>query len=131
MLRTLLGRLPYSPLVAGLIATDAFMSLTRAASYPFLAIYLAHEFELDAARIGLLLGAGPIFGMIVGLFGGAWSDRIGRWPLLLAAVASSATGIPWSFADGRRLADLHSQSADLRRPRGAGAHRTRLDQRSC
>ncbi len=92
MLSKLLGRLPYAPLVAGLIATDAFMSLTRAASYPFLAIYLAHQFGLDAARIGLLLGAGPIFGMSVGLFGGAWSDRIGRWPLLLAAVASSAVG---------------------------------------
>jgi MFS family permease len=79
-------------LVAGLIATDAFMSLTRASSYPFLAIYLARQFELDAARIGLLLGAGPIFGMLVGLLGGAWSDRVGRWPLLLAAVAGSAVG---------------------------------------
>ena len=34
---------------------------------------MAHQFGLDAARIGLLLGAGPIFGMIVGLAGGAWS----------------------------------------------------------
>src|ERR687888_1946304 len=92
MMGKLMARLPYSPLVAALIATDGFLSLTRAASYPFLAIYLARQFDLDAARIGLLLGSGPIFGMVVGLFGGAWSDRIGRWPMLLMAIASSAVG---------------------------------------
>ena len=92
MLRQLLSRLPYRPLVAGLIVTDGFMMLTRSSSYPFLAIYLAHHFGLDAGRIGLLLGAGPVFGMIIGLFGAAWSDRIGRWPLLLAGVGSSAIG---------------------------------------
>ena len=92
MHRALLARLPYPPVVAALIVAECFVTLTRAGSYPFLAVYLSQRFGLNPFEIGLVLGAGPIFGMVVALVAGAWSDRIGRWPLLMAAILASAIG---------------------------------------
>ncbi|HEV7367598.1 MFS transporter [Arenibaculum sp.] len=73
-----------------LIVGTGLATLARALSIPFLAIHLAADLGLDAVTIGVVVGAGPVFGMAAGPLGGGLSDRMGRRPVLAGALAVSA-----------------------------------------
>lgn len=58
------------------IITDFFTDLTQKSIIPFMAIYLS--IQIGAGLAGLLLTVNIVASMIVGLWAGYWSDRIGR-----------------------------------------------------
>ncbi|MEK4661530.1 MFS transporter [Priestia sp. FSL H7-0729] len=65
------------------IITDFFTDLTQKSIIPFMAIYLSIQIGADMA--GLLLTVNIVASMIVGLWAGYWSDRIGRKKLMVIA----------------------------------------------
>lgn len=85
-------RAPYPPVVRLLILAAFGLTLAKAASYPFLARHLSVAFGLDPAMIGLVLGTGPLLGVIAGFLAGSLSDRYGRLPILTVASSIGAFG---------------------------------------
>lgn len=65
------------------IITDFFTDLTQKSIIPFMAIYLS--VQIGAGVAGLLLTVNIAASMIVGLWAGYWSDRIGRKKLMVIA----------------------------------------------
>lgn len=65
------------------IITDFFTDLTQKSIIPFMAIYLS--IQIGAGLAGLLLTVNIVASMIVGLWAGYWSDRIGRKKLMVIA----------------------------------------------
>ncbi|WP_458462624.1 MDR family MFS transporter [Paenibacillus sp.] len=65
------------------IITDFFTDLTQKSIIPFMAIYLS--VQVGAGLAGLLLTVNILASMIVGLWAGYWSDRIGRKKLMVIA----------------------------------------------
>lgn len=65
------------------IITDFFTDLTQKSIIPFMAIYLS--VQIGAGLAGLLLTVNIVASMIVGLWAGYWSDRIGRKKLMVIA----------------------------------------------
>jgi len=65
------------------IITDFFTDLTQKSIIPFMAIYLS--IQIGAGVAGLLLTVNIVASMIVGLWAGYWSDRIGRKKLMVIA----------------------------------------------
>ncbi|NMI04362.1 MFS transporter [Paenibacillus sp. SZ31] len=65
------------------IITDFFTDLTQKSIIPFMAIYLS--VQVGAGLAGLLLTVNIVASMIVGLWAGYWSDRIGRKKLMVIA----------------------------------------------
>ncbi|MCP1182757.1 MFS transporter [Paenibacillus sp. 1781tsa1] len=65
------------------IITDFFTDLTQKSIIPFMAIYLS--IQIGAGVAGLLLTINIVASMIVGLWAGYWSDRIGRKKLMVIA----------------------------------------------
>ncbi|MGN7411450.1 MFS transporter [Paenibacillus sp. SAF-068] len=65
------------------IITDFFTDLTQKSIIPFMAIYLS--IQIGAGLAGVLLTVNLVASMIVGLWAGYWSDRIGRKKLMVIA----------------------------------------------
>ncbi|OMF14450.1 hypothetical protein BK131_13440 [Paenibacillus amylolyticus] len=65
------------------IITDFFTDLTQKSIIPFMAIYLS--VQIGAGLAGVLLTVNIVASMIVGLWAGYWSDRIGRKKLMVIA----------------------------------------------
>ncbi|WP_458125728.1 MDR family MFS transporter [Paenibacillus sp. Z3-2] len=65
------------------IITDFFTDLTQKSIIPFMAIYLS--IQIGAGLAGLLLTVNIVASMIIGLWAGYWSDRIGRKKLMVLA----------------------------------------------
>ncbi|WP_336759521.1 MFS transporter [Paenibacillus sp. USHLN196] len=65
------------------IITDFFTDLTQKSIIPFMAIYLS--VQIGAGLAGLLLTVNIVASMIIGLWAGYWSDRIGRKKLMVIA----------------------------------------------
>ncbi|WP_145320454.1 MDR family MFS transporter [Paenibacillus xylanexedens] len=65
------------------IITDFFTDLTQKSIIPFMAIYLS--VQIGAGVAGLLLTVNIVASMIIGLWAGYWSDRIGRKKLMVIA----------------------------------------------
>lgn len=65
------------------IITDFFTDLTQKSIIPFMAIYLS--VQIGAGSAGVLLTVNIVASMIVGLWAGYWSDRIGRKKLMVIA----------------------------------------------
>lgn len=65
------------------IITDFFTDLTQKSIIPFMAIYLS--VQIGAGVAGLLLTVNIAASMIVGLWAGYWSDRMGRKKLMVIA----------------------------------------------
>lgn len=92
--------MPY-PAVARFLVLVAFaLTLARACSYPFLARYLAQMHDLSPAVIGAFLGAGPLLGMLAGVWAGGLSDRYGRRPVLIGSSALLGLGFAGLAAGG-------------------------------
>lgn len=74
--------------VAWMIIIGTFMSRTVFfMTMPFLAIYLDHVKGLPAHIIGVIIGISALVGTFAGFFGGNWSDRIGRFPVMIMSIA--------------------------------------------
>ncbi|MFX3650985.1 MAG: MFS transporter [Paenibacillus sp.] len=65
------------------IITDFFTDLTQKSIIPFMAIYLS--IQIGAGVAGILLTFNIMASIIVGLWAGYWSDRIGRKKLMVIA----------------------------------------------
>lgn len=72
-----------------LIVGAGFVTMARAMSLPFLAIYLHQRMKLDPATIGLVLGTGAMVGTFGGILGGHLSDILGRRRILVGCLALS------------------------------------------
>lgn len=76
----------FHPMVHVLMIGTVFTFLTSSMSMPFLAIYLHQTAHLDAATIGLIIGAGPLASTLGGFIGGVLSDFFGRQRLMLLSL---------------------------------------------
>ncbi|MNO12212.1 Multidrug resistance protein MdtH [compost metagenome] len=71
---------------------------------PFLGIYLGNIKGIDPATIGAILAVSLFVGTFGGFAGGALSDRIGRYPVMIASMALwSLVFIGFAFADATWL----------------------------
>lgn len=67
---------------------------------PFLGIYLGKGKGIDPATVGAILAASFLVGTLCSFVGGALSDRLGRYPVMIAAMAAwSLTLLGFAFAD--------------------------------
>ncbi|KQY84309.1 hypothetical protein ASD24_11185 [Paenibacillus sp. Root52] len=78
------------------IITDFFTDLTQKSIIPFMAIYLS--LQIGAGWAGLLLTINIIGSMLVGLWAGYWSDRIGRKKLMVIAQILQVFALFWLAA---------------------------------
>lgn len=83
-------------IVSGTLFTRAAFFMTM----PFLAIYLYSEKGIDPSMVGLIIGISALTGTFGGFFGGYLSDRIGRVPVMTAAIFTwSVVFIGFAIAD--------------------------------
>lgn len=80
----------YHPVVNLLLAGTVFVVLTQSMSMPFLAILLSNTTSLTPAEIGMVIGAGPLAGIIGGFVGGILSDLFGRRNLMILSMVMMA-----------------------------------------
>ncbi|MBB6674440.1 MDR family MFS transporter [Cohnella nanjingensis] len=64
----------------------ALTTITGFMIRPFLVLYLYDQMEGSVMLPMLIVGLQPLCGIVVSWFGGGWSDRYGRKPLMLAAL---------------------------------------------
>lgn len=76
---------------AGLV-TNALVTTVVMATLVVGPFYLVGALGLDAARVGLVLSAGPIVAALAGTPAGAIADRFGTRPITLIGLAIVATG---------------------------------------
>lgn len=84
----------------------ALTSLTNFMMRPFLVFYLYDKLEGDILLSMLVVGLSPLVGVLVNVFAGGLSDRVGRKPVMVAALliqaaamlAYMAAGSVWHFA---------------------------------
>jgi len=71
---------------------------------PFLGIYLGKVKGIDPATIGAILAVSLFVGTLGSFAGGALSDRLGRYPVMIASMAAwSLVFIGFAFADATWL----------------------------
>lgn len=67
---------------------------------PFLGIYLGKVKGVDPATVGAILAASFLVGTLCSFLGGALSDRLGRYPVMITAMAAwSLTLLGFAFAE--------------------------------
>lgn len=83
-----------------LVVGEVFEAAGRYMVQPFLALYLSNK-HIDLGVIGLVLAAGPIANLLLGLLGGSLADRVGRKPLVVwSTVLSALTLAGFGLASG-------------------------------
>ncbi|OKP99773.1 MFS transporter [Paenibacillus sp. P46E] len=97
-------KLSFHPVAWGVIF-GTFLSRTGFfMTIPFLGIYLGNIKGIDPATIGAILAVSLFIGTWGGFVGGALSDRIGRYPVMIASMALwSFVFIGFAFADATWL----------------------------
>src|ERR1700730_14357631 len=71
---------------------------------PFLGIYLGKVKGIDPATIGAILAVSLLVGTVSSFIGGALSDRLGRYPVMIASMAVwSLVFVGFAFADATWL----------------------------
>lgn len=103
-----------------LIGGEFLESTGRYMVQPFLALYLNSK-QVDLGVIGLILAAGPIATIIIGLLGGSFADRVGRRPLLLwstvlASIALFGFGLTTSVTAFAILNFINTAARSFYRP---------------
>ncbi|GED30238.1 MFS transporter [Brevibacillus centrosporus] len=67
---------------------------------PFLGIYLGKGKGIDPATVGAILAASFLVGTLCSFVGGALSDRLGRYPVMIASMAAwSLTLLGFAYAN--------------------------------
>ena len=72
--------------VLGLCLMAGFRTMTQNGLLVFLPLYLANVLDVGPFLMGVALMAMQVAGMIAGPIAGAWSDRVGRRPVVLAGL---------------------------------------------
>ena len=75
--------------VLGLCAMTGFRSMTQQGLLVFLPLYLINELETSPWVMGLAMMGMQIGGLIAAPVAGAWSDRIGRRPVVLGGLTAT------------------------------------------
>ena len=75
--------------VIGISLVAGFRAIMQNGMLVFLPLYLANDLEFGPLWIGVALTALQVGGMVGGPVAGAWSDRIGRKPILVASLAAA------------------------------------------
>ena len=97
--RTHAGRFPRS--FWAMMLGETVQSLGSGLFHPYFAIYLTGPVGLSGTETGVILLAGALTAMAVSPWGGLLSDRIGRRPVMLGALAGSAVCVlALSVAEG-------------------------------
>lgn len=94
--------LPFRPSGAqlGLIAANFLMWGGFFAVIPLVTVHFVGELGWAAASVGLVLGLRQLTQQGLTVFGGAWADRIGPKPLILAGCLIRTLGFVWmGFAE--------------------------------
>ncbi|WP_227874249.1 MDR family MFS transporter [Tumebacillus algifaecis] len=76
----------YHPIVHSILFGTMMARVASGMSMPFLALYLAREFAMSPAMIGITIGIGMFCEMIGGFIGGTLSDRFGRQKIMMTAL---------------------------------------------
>ena len=124
--------------VLGLCLMAGFRTMTQNGLLVFLPLYLANVLDVGPFLMGVALMAMQVAGMIAGPIAGAWSDRVGRRPVVLAgltvataviaALTLAGSGPPFiagisvlGFALFAARPVIHSWLMDLTPPRLGGS----------
>ncbi len=75
--------------VLGLALMAGFRSMAQSGLLLFIPLYLANVLKVGPTIVGLGIAAMQFGGMIAGPIAGAWSDRVGRRPVVLAGLSGS------------------------------------------
>ncbi|MFC5468897.1 MDR family MFS transporter [Cohnella suwonensis] len=79
----------------------ALTTITGFMIRPFLVLYLYDKLEGSVILPMLIVGLQPLCGLFVNWFGGGWSDRFGRKPLIMISLAlQMLCMVGYVFADG-------------------------------
>jgi MFS family permease len=91
LLKKLLKTTEFHPVAWGVII-GTFLSRTGFfMTIPFLGIYLGKAKGIDPAVVGAILAVSLLVGTMSSFIGGALSDRLGRYPVMISSMAA------WSF----------------------------------
>lgn len=96
-------RTSYDPLVWWIIAGTMLTSFTSYMVMPFMALYMKLHTQATTGTIGLAIGASALTSVLLGLWGGSLSDKVGRKPLMVASVALSVF-VMVGYANARSVA---------------------------
>ena len=72
---------------------SAFRSMMQNGLFVFLPLYLADVLNFGPVWMGTILMLLQVGGMIGGPVAGAWSDRVGRWPVVLGGLGVTTLAI--------------------------------------
>ncbi len=82
----------YPRTVKLLLSATLMLTLAKAITFPYLVIYLTHQFALDITQVGLVIGSSLIVGSLLSVYGGFLVDRISSYRLLLGLSALFVMG---------------------------------------
>jgi len=88
-----LGAMVRDRAVLSLCCVAALRTMTQAGLLAFLPLYLAHDLGAGPVMLGLALAAMQSAGVVAAPIAGAWSDRVGRRPIVLAGLSASTVVI--------------------------------------
>ncbi|MCZ4092412.1 MFS transporter [Sinorhizobium psoraleae] len=80
------------PVLSAGLAMSALVSTVMMATLVVGPFYLSHGLGLDAARVGLVMSAGPLVAAVAGVPAGRLVDRLGAQPMTVAGLAAIAAG---------------------------------------
>ncbi|MDK1388611.1 MFS transporter [Sinorhizobium sp. 8-89] len=80
------------PVLSAGLAVSALVSTVMMATLVVGPFYLSHGLGLDAARVGLVMSAGPLVAALAGVPAGRLVDRLGAQPMTVAGLAAIAAG---------------------------------------
>lgn len=75
--------------VLGLCLMAGFRSMAQSGLYVFLPLYLINVMETGPVLMGLAVMAMQVGGIVAAPVAGAWSDRVGRRPVVLAGLTTT------------------------------------------
>lgn len=88
------------PSLIGLCVMSGFRAMTQNGLLLFLPLYLVENLKANPLTLGIALMAFQAGGVFAGPLAGAWSDRIGRQPVILTGLtATSLLALSLTFAN--------------------------------
>lgn len=88
----------WRPVVWSLVAGTFLSRIGTYMTMPFLAIYLHQVAGMEAGWVGTVIGVSFLVGMFSSFLGGVWSDRFGRYPIMLISLLGwSATFVGFAM----------------------------------
>lgn len=99
------------PTVLGLSVMSGFRSATQQGLLMFVPLYLANVLGAGPLVTGIGLAAMQLGGILFGPAAGAWSDRIGRRPIVMAGLTGSTAAIAFLAVAGNEIAFILGVSA--------------------